>query len=145
MSLHERVESLARQIAEREARHEAEFEIARDKAAALQREVASAIERFNAVLGSAVPNFEVVVSAPRLDDKHLHAAQFDLERGRHRGIVTVKGKGEVTLVGPFRAGKAEGPCRSFSFSVPSNDAEEAELSGALGDFLERFLEEAATR
>ena len=149
MSLHERVESLARQIAAREARHESEFEIARDKAAALQREVASAIERFNDVLGAAVPDFEVVVSAPRIDDKHLHAAQFDLERGRHRGIVTVKfkgpGKGEVTLVGPFRAGKPEGPCRSFSFSAPAQDAEEAELADALGDFLERFLEEAVTR
>lgn len=59
-----------------------------------------------------------------------------LSRARHRAVVTVKSKGEVTLVGPFRAGKNEGPCRSFPF------AEEAELDAALGDFLERFLEEA---
>ena len=30
-------------------------------------------------------------------------------------IVTVKSRGEVTLVGPFHAGKAEGPCKSFPF------------------------------
>ncbi|MEN8182314.1 MAG: hypothetical protein ABFS46_07245, partial [Myxococcota bacterium] len=61
-----------------------------------------------------------------------------LRRGRHQAIVTVKSRGEVTLVGPFRSGKTEGPCRSFPY-----DAEE-ELHKALGDFLERFLEEAAT-
>jgi hypothetical protein len=40
-------------------------------------------------------------------------------------------------VGPFHRGKAEGPCLSFPFEA------EAELRKALGDFLERFLEEAA--
>jgi hypothetical protein len=44
----------------------------------------------------------------------------------------------VTLVGPFRTGKPEGPCKTFPW-----DARE-ELDAALGDFLERFLEEAAT-
>jgi len=48
----------------------------------------------------------------------------------------VKSKAEVTLVGPYRAGKAEGPCRTFPFSAAD------ELDDALGDFLERFLEEA---
>jgi hypothetical protein len=51
--------------------------------------------------------------------------------------VTVKAKGEVTLVGPFRSGKTEGPCRSFAFSA------EEDLADALGDFLESFLEAAA--
>ncbi len=41
-------------------------------------------------------------------------------------------------MGPFRTGKAEGPCLSFPFDA------EAELEKALGDFLEQFLEEAAT-
>jgi hypothetical protein len=52
--------------------------------------------------------------------------------------VTVKSRGEVTLVGPFRSGKEEGPCRSFPMDA------ELEISAALGDFLERFLDQAAT-
>ena len=62
------------------------------------------------------------------------AIEFDLRRGRHGAVVTVKAKGEVTLVGPFRIGKVEGPC--LSFPVDSKE----ELEAALGDFLERFLE-----
>jgi hypothetical protein len=68
----------------------------------------------------------------RPDDKHVRAIEFDLSRGRHRAVVTVKSRGEVTLVGPFHAGKAEGPCKTFPFTA------EAELRNALGDFLERF-------
>ena len=41
-------------------------------------------------------------------------------------------------MGPFRSGKTEGPCLSFPF-----DAEQ-ELSEAVGSFLERFAEEAAS-
>jgi hypothetical protein len=80
----------------------------------------------------------VEVGELRVDDKHLRAMEFELRRGRHRAIVTAKSRGEVTLVGPFRAGKAEGPCKSFPFEAPE------ELRRALGDFLERFVEEAAT-
>jgi hypothetical protein len=64
--------------------------------------------------------------------------QFDLRRGRHVALVTVKSGGEVTLVGPFRTGKTEGPWLSFPVDA------ETELRAALGDFLERFLDEAAT-
>jgi hypothetical protein len=80
----------------------------------------------------------VELSEPRPDDKHLRSVQFDLRRGRHQAIVTVKSRGEVTLVGPFHAGKSEGPCKTFPFDA------EVEIEKALGDFLERFLEEAAT-
>ena len=55
-----------------------------------------------------------------------------------RRIVTVKSRGEVTLVGPFRQGKDEGPCKSFPIDA------EAEIETALGEFLTRFLREAAT-
>ena len=74
----------------------------------------------------------------RADDKHLRAAQFDLTRGRYRAIVTARSRGEVTLVGPFHAGKTEGPCLTFPL-----DAGE-DLRTALESFLERFLDEAAT-
>jgi len=45
----------------------------------------------------------------------------------------------VPLVGPFRAGKPEGPCRSLPFDAPVE-----ELDAALAEFLERVVEEAAT-
>jgi len=64
--------------------------------------------------------------------------EFELRRGRHRAIVTAKSRGEVTLVGPFRAGKVEGPCKSFPLEA------QEELHLALGEFLEQFVEEAAT-
>ena len=85
-----------------------------------------------------MPYLRIEVSPPRIDDKHLHAVEFNLERGRHRAVITVKSKEEVTLVGPFRAGKKEGPCRRFPVDA------DAEIENALSDFLERFLEEAAS-
>ena len=49
-------------------------------------------------------------------------------------IVTVKSKGEVTLVGPFKAGKQEGPCRSIA--LDDDPAIDESLSLVLGEFLE---------
>lgn len=136
MTLEERLEAMARGVSLREAKHAEDLARARGKADVLYEQVTAAVAGFNRVVAEQVPDLEVVVNPPRIDDKHLHATQFDLERGRHRAIVTVKSKGEVTLVGPFRLGKSEGPCRSFSIDAG------AELEDALGDFLERFLEEA---
>ena len=56
--------------------------------------------------------------------------------GRSRAIVTVKSRGDVTLVGPFRDGKTEGPCRTFPVEAG------APLDEALVEFLEKFIEEA---
>jgi hypothetical protein len=137
VSLMDRMEALARGLVGREAAHAEALAKARIKAGSLHAKIEAAIGRFNEVVAEGVPDLRVDVTAPRVDDKHLHAIEFDLERGRHRAIVTIKSKGEVTLVGPFREGKNEGPCRSFPFE------EEAELDDAIGDFLERFLEEAA--
>jgi hypothetical protein len=134
-----RLERLGRALGEREAPHRPALDAARDKAGELRGRVAAALERFHAGLAKAgAEHLEIELGALRLDDKHARAVQFDLARGRHRAIVTVKSRGEVTLVGPFRAGKTEGPCRTFPFDA------ERELDAALGDFLERFLEEAAS-
>ena len=84
------------------------------------------------------PQLELTLGEPKVDEKHLHAVQFQLERGRHRAIVTVKSRGEVTLVGPFRSGGTEGPCRSFPVSA------ETDIEGALENFMLAFIEEAAT-
>lgn len=138
MSLNERVEALARAVAERETAHAAALARARARATALRARVLPAIETFNRIVGAASPDLAVSVTPLRTDDKHAHAVEFDLERGRTRAVVTAKSKGQVTLVGPFRIGKEEGPCRSFAFEA------EDEIDAALADFVERFLEAATT-
>ena len=73
------------------------------------------------------------------DDESSGQAQTrDLRRGRHRGLFVLKSRGELTLVGPFRTGKTEGPCRSFPGEA------NAEIESALVDFVSSFLEEAAS-
>jgi hypothetical protein len=138
LNLNDRIEAIAHDVVKREATHSEAIAQARRKAEELHARVDSAMCLFNETVAKSVPYFRVEVTVPRIDDKHLHAVEFDLERGRHRAVITVKSKGEVTLVGPFRAGKNEGPCRSFPV-----DADE-EIDAALGDFLERFLQEAAS-
>jgi len=137
LNLNDRIETIAHEVAKREATHREAIAQAHGKAEELHSRVEPAINRFNEILAGSAPHVRVELSPPRIDDKHLHSVEFDLARGRHRAVITVKSKGEVTLVGPFRAGKQEGPCLSFPV-----DADE-EIEDALGDFLERFLQEAA--
>ncbi len=135
----DRFERLGRTLGEREAAHARKLEEARACVEKLRATVASALEDFHrAARAAGSPHLEIGLSDARIDDKHVRAVEFELFRGRQRAIVTAKSRGEVTLVGPFRKGKAEKPCRSFPF-----DAHQ-ELRDALGDLLEQFLEEAAT-
>ena len=137
--LGERLEALGRELGSREAPYRDELARARGVAEKLRDRVADALGRFHrAAAAAGAPQLEAVVSETRADDKHLRAVQFDMTRGRYRAIVTVKARGEVTLVGPFRVGKDEGPCRTFPIDS------ESEISGALAGFLESFLEQAAT-
>lgn len=137
MDLAERMEALGRDLGAREAAHGDALEQARVKAAALHEEVKAALERFaDAAVAAGAPALDIRVTDPRLDEKHIRSIEFDLRRGRHTGIVVVKARGEITLVGPFRQGKTEGPCRSFPIDA------EGEVRAGLGEFLERFAEEA---
>jgi hypothetical protein len=138
-ALRDRMARLGRELGEREGAHRADLDEARRRAGAVPAAVQDALEGFReAVAAAGAPQLEVRLGELRPDDKHVRAVEFDLARGRHRAIVTVKARGEVTLVGPFHAGKTEGPCKTFPFAA------DAELQKALGDFLERFLTEAAT-
>ncbi len=138
-SLEARLTSLGQRLAEREANHRGDMDSAYRKAEALHAEVSQAVTAYNGAVESAgIPELRVEQSPLRPDDKHLRSVQFDLSRGRHFAIVTIKSRGDVTLVGPFRSGKVEGPCKSFPFDA------ERELGEALPAFLESFLEEAAT-
>ena len=139
MGLDSGLELLARELAQRELAHTEALASARERAEELRAIVARAIDRFHVGLAEAGGSpIAVEVSPVRPDDKHLRSCQFDLGRGRYHAIVTVKSRGEVTLVGPFRVGKAEGPCRSF----PLSSSEEFEH--ALTDFVVAFLEDAST-
>ena len=139
MTLEARMQRLGRSIGEREAAHREPLEAAEKLAAALRASVSGALEAFHAAARDAgASHLRAELSGVRVDDKHLRAVEFELLRGRHRAIVTVKSKGQVTLVGPFQAGKNEGPCASFAWEA------RGDLDAALGEFLERFLEEAAS-
>ena len=130
--------ALGRELAERESAHSASLARARETAARLHALVGEALAAYHdAVRTAGAAQLEVALGAPRPDDKHLRAVQFDLRRGRTAALVTVKSRGEVTLVGPFRQGKDEGGCKSFPIEA------EAEIEAALGEFLTRFLTEAA--
>jgi hypothetical protein len=138
-ALRERMRALGRELAEAEGPHAAGLARAREAAETLRAIVAEALAAFHeAARAAGAPQLEVELGATRTDDKHLRAVQFDLRRGRHAAVVTVKSRGEVTLVGPFRQGKDEGPCKSFPIDA------EAEIEPALGEFLTRFLREAAS-
>jgi hypothetical protein len=137
-NLNARMEQLGRSLAQRESDHTAGLAAARKCVDELHGKVAASIESFHGGLAGEVPHLALELTAPRVDDKHLRAVEFEVSRGRHRAIVVVKSRGEITLVGPFRAGKTEGPCRSFPIDAT------AEVDAALADFLASFIEEAAT-
>ena len=139
LDLAARLEELGRSLGQREAAHAADLEGAREQVERLHAEVSAALERFHAAASQAgAPHLRIDQSDVRIDHKHLRSVEFELSRGRHRAIVVAKSRGEVTLVGPFRTGKTEGPCQSFAF-----DAKDA-IADALESFLADFIEEAAS-
>jgi hypothetical protein len=137
--LRTRLAQAGRRLGAREAEHSAAFSEAQVRADKLRAVVADAVAGFNdGARAAGAPQLALELGEPRVDAKHLRAVEFELRRGRYRAIVTVKSRGQVTLVGPFKAGKQEGPCQTFPWDAG------ADLERALGDFLERFAEEAAT-
>ncbi|MBW2291881.1 MAG: hypothetical protein JRG89_10620 [Deltaproteobacteria bacterium] len=135
MALAEQLEQMGKQLAERETTHAAKLAQIHQRAVELHERVRVGLEGFHRGSREAgAPHLAVELSAPRIDDKHLHSVQFDLARGRHRVIVTLKSKGEVTLVGPFKAGKQEGPCNSIA--LDDDPAIDAGLAEVLAEFLE---------
>jgi hypothetical protein len=136
--LRERLRALGRDLGEREAPHREALEEAQRRAESLHEAVRVALDGFHeAAAETGAARLRLELSPPRLDDKHAHSVQFDLHRGRCRAIVTFKSRGDVTLVGPFQAGKKEGPCTTLPWDAA------AEIEKELAGFLERFIEEAA--
>lgn len=139
LPLRDRLAAAGRTIGERESAHEGALGEARQRAEALHAQVAGAVDAFHvAATRAGSPHLRIEVGPVHLDEKHVRAVEFAVRRGRHVALVIVKARGDVTLVGPFRTGKTEGPCHTLAWDAA------AEIEVALGDFLERFLEEAAT-
>lgn len=135
----ERLAAVGRTLAGRESEHRSGFEEAWKRAEALRQQVAGGLEGYHeAIARAGAPQLEVELGPVHTDEKHVRSVEFALARGRHRALFIVKSRGEVTLVGPFRTGKNEGPCQSVGWDA------KAELDAALLPFLESFLEEAAT-
>ncbi len=138
-SLHERLAAKGTALARREEEHREGVDQARTRADALRAKVAAGLAGFDeAVEAAGAPHLRVSLGPVRTDEKHVRAVEFEAARGRHRALFIVKSRGQVTLVGPFRTGKVEGPCQSLPWDA------EAEIDEAVAAFLERFLEEAAT-
>ncbi len=137
--LRARLAALGAELGAREAQHRDQLEEARGTADRLHKSVVDAVEGFHeAAAGAGSPHLRLEVSEPELDQKHVRAIEFEVRRGRIVGIVTVKARGDVTLVGPFRRGKNEGPCRSIGVH------EREELDRALEEFIGNVAEEAAS-
>lgn len=131
--------ALGRAIGAREAEHVDALAQAFGEARRLHAALTDGLSALHAALDAAgSSHLRVSLGEPRLDEKHVRAVQFELVRGRTVALVSVKSRGDVVLVGPFRSGKTEGPCAKVPFVDP------AAVDEALAAFLERFLDEAMT-
>ncbi|MDP6981051.1 MAG: hypothetical protein QF570_21020 [Myxococcota bacterium] len=129
----ERLEGIGAGLREREEAEREKLEYAWKRAGEIHGRVEAGLAGFARGAGG-VEHLAVELSAPRRDDKHFHAVQFDVSRGRHRVIATVKTKGVVTLVGPFKDGDTEGPCKRID--LDDDAAIDAGLEAVLADFLD---------
>ncbi len=137
MKLAERLAERGQVLAERESAESERFERARCVLSELHEIVTAAVESFHAACrAGGADHLLIEVSPPRRDDKYFHSVQFDLSRGVHEAIVTIKSRGEVTLVGPFRKGKAQGPCNRFSMDA------RPDIEVGLAQLLEEFIDQA---
>lgn len=136
-SLRERLAEKGRALALREDEHERSLDEARERAETLRSRVDEGLEGYAQATAGA-PQLRVKLSPVRPDEKHVRSVEFEVARGRHRALFIVKSRGEITLVGPFRTGKVEGPCQSLPWDA------DAEIEEAVAAFLEAFLEQAAT-
>ena len=113
-----RIESLAREIAAREAGRAGSRAAAQRLAEELHAEVTAAVERFAATLReSGAPHLDLItVGQVEPDDKSIRAFQVKVCRGRWIGLIVTKDRGEIMLVGPFQRGADEGPCNPVLFA-----------------------------
>jgi hypothetical protein len=136
----ERFEALASELARRHAELPAQLARVRPSAQALREQAVAAVSAFTSrarALG-AEHLTDVRVSPVIPDQKHVNGLQFSVERGRHVLLCVALANpdgGKARLVGPFRNGKAEGPCAEHPLGSP-------ELEDALEQRILDLLREA---
>ena len=81
---------------------------------------------------------DVTVGPVITDAKHVDCLSFAVVRGRWEALCVAKPCGTARLVGPFRRGKAEGPCADYALA---DDAARAPLE----EMLLALLTEASRR
>ena len=107
----------------------------RDRELARELEpVRRALESVRETLGTSVRTFvetaraagaehlaHVEVGPVEPDEKHVDCLQVKVRRGRWEIVCVGKTRGVVTVVGPYRRGKPEQPCRDHAFGAEAID------------------------
>jgi hypothetical protein len=114
----ERFVRLAEELAARDRLLVSRLEEVREAAVRLREVAAEAVDAFRRTVHAegAQHLADVEVSSVEPDEKHVDCVQVRIQRGRWEALVVAKAGGKVTLVGPFRRGKTEQPCRDFELS-----------------------------
>lgn len=133
-------EALAAELAARDRDLPGRLRAAREAAAALRERAAGSIDAFcgRARELGADHLADLAVGPVEPDVKHVDCIQFEVSRGRWAVTCVVKAKGLVTLVGPFRRGKAETPCSDHPAAGP-------EVETALDERLLALIRAASER
>jgi len=123
----EKFEALAEDLARQHGDLPLWLAAARTGAEELREQAQRCVEAFRRraqALGAAQLG-SVSVSPVAADEKHVDCVQFGVERGRSLllcvAIANAQG-GKIRLVGPFKRGKAEGPCGDFPLRGPEVEA-----------------------
>lgn len=138
----ERFEKLARELSHRDRDLSAPLQDATAAAVELRAHAQACIDAFTA--GARAEGAEhltdVAVGAVGTDAKHVDCASFTVARGRWESVCVAKPapKAKVTLVGPYKQGTPEKPCRD----VPLRGDE---TRAGLEDLLLALLEQGSIR
>ncbi len=114
----ERFERLASELAERDRDLSDAMRDATVAAKELRAHAVACIDAFTARARAegAQHLTDVAVGAVGTDAKHVDCASFTVVRGRWESVCVAKPepRAKVTLVGPFKKGKPEEPCRDVA-------------------------------
>ena len=135
-----RLVELAERLMQRDRDLAAPLEAVWEAARELREEAHAAVEAFRGVLlargAGHLARIEVGPVEP--DEKHVDCVQFRIARGRWQALYVGKAAGKATLVGPFKLGHSEQPCRDFPLRGP-------EVERGLEDLLLTLIEKASER
>lgn len=136
------IETLAKEIAAKEAARLPDRRKAEDLAHRLHGRARATLDRFNVTVREAgAPHLDLVRLEPvEPDDKSVRAFQFRLLRGAWTALVVSRDKGEVMLVGPFKRGHDEEPCHALPLERGTGAIEEA-----IDDLVTTLIEQSYAR